>query len=151
MKTNIYATILSLLLFAGCSSKSSMEARGGDDYDFEGITLSRAQVKNSWMTSLSEKNPRLYLEVAKAMMASRKMNRSIYIHKDSTNGVSYYYMSLESGGGKDLIIADYPTKEIRFDHYNESDGPSMMDTEVKIWIDMKVQNINKEAGVADFK
>lgn len=151
MKTNISTTILSLLLLAGCSRRPTMEAQHGDDYDFEGITLSRAQVKNSWMTSLSEKNPRLYIEVAKAMISSRKMNRPIYIHKDSTNGVSYYYMSLESGGGKDVIIADYPTKEIRFDHYNESDGPSIMDTAVKIWIDMKVQNINKESGAADFK
>ena len=155
IKSLAVLSVLALaFVIAACAYKQGLfnqTSNHEDDYDFDGVTLSRTQVKDSWLTSLSEKNPRLYVEVAKAMIMSRKMNRPVYIQKDSTNNVTYYYASLESGGGKDVIVADFPIKESRFDHYNDSDGPAMIDSAQQLWIDRKVQLINKEIRASDYK
>lgn len=154
IKSLAVLAVLSFLVLAACAYKQGLftqVANHEDDYDFDGITLSRTQVTDSWLTSLSEKNPRLYVEVAKALIMSRKMNRPVYIQKDSTNNFTYYYASLESGGGKDVIVADFPINQIRFDHYNDSDGPAMMDSAQQLWIDRKVQLINKEIRASDYK
>lgn len=150
MKINF--ALIPILLFTACSNKPSPQPLASDDdYDFDGITLSRAKVKDNWLTALSEKNPQLYVEVAKALITSRNMNRPVYILKENTNGMTFYYVSLESGGGRDTVVADYTSKEIRFDHYNDSDGPALMDSAQRLWIEKKVQMINKEIRAEDYK
>lgn len=148
-----YAPILLALSLVACSTKQETRpvVSHEDDYDFDGITLSRSKVKDAWLTTLSEKNPQLYVEVAKAMIISRDMGRTIYVHKESLNGRAFYSASFEDGGGKNVIVADYPSKEILFDHFNDSDGESLLDTANKLWIDKKVQGINKEIRAGDYK
>lgn len=144
--------ILALALTAtltSCSSKS--ELKYADDYDYDGIILSRSKVKDTWLTRLSEKNPQLYVEVAKALLVSRQANRSIYVQKEEINGRPFYFASYEDGGGKNVIIADYPSKEILFDHFNDSDGESLMDAADRLWIEKKVQGINNEIRARDYK
>lgn len=124
---------------------------GGDNFHFDGLVLSKAEVRNFWLTSLSEKNPHLYMEVVRAIITSRERKHAVYVLKDTAkNGVVFYYSAADSGHGKDVMMVDFASKELRFDHFSESDGPSIWDATQKIWIDKKVKEINKEVKISDF-
>lgn len=161
MKT--YKIVLLSALMMGCSDGGVTKNRApemngadfsitdADNFYLDGLVLSKSEIREYWLTSLSDKNPYLYMEVARAIIYSRKHKRTIYVLRDtSKNGMTFYYPALESGHGKDVVTIDYENKELRFDHFSDSDGPSIWDSAQKIWIDKKVKEINKEVKIFEF-
>ncbi len=158
MKLN---ALILLTLLVGCSNGAKKPAElnsadfgvtvENDRLEVEGMILSKSEVREFWLTELSEKNPQLYMEVVRAIIVSRKSKRVVYVLRDkSANGLTFYYPSIESEGGKDVVMVDFVNKELRFDHFSESDGPSLWDVTQKIWADKKVKEINKELKISDF-
>lgn len=146
-----YILLLSLTLAVGCSSLSSFSDARDDDYYFDGLTLSKREIREHWLTTLSEKNPHLYLEIAKAFIISRKANKVAYICRTNKNGIYVYNWSFESGHGNDVISIYGRTNEIQFDHFMDIDGPSYLDSAQKVWVDKKVKQINKEVLPINFR
>lgn len=142
--------IVSMIFNAWQKRYDAIERAREDAYYFDGLTLSKAQIRNHWLTNLSEKNPYLYMEVIKAFIVSKKEGKTVYVLRGKDKGVPPYYISLETGNGSDVISIDHVSREVRFDHFNDADGPSVLDSAQKIWIEMKVKEINKEVDIGAF-
>ena len=158
MKITQLAVIVAALALAssGCKKtppnsnpqKEVPVAINEDEFYFNDATLSHSEVREHWLITLSEKNPRLYFEVIKAFLTSKKSGKMVYILREDYEGQNFYRSSFESGHGKDVISINNANKEIRFDHFNNGDGPSFMESAETIWFNKRIREINKEV---DFK
>lgn len=157
MKLNYVLSLTALLAFGCSNSKTNNQVKlpslvtEEDNFYFDGLTLSQKEIREHWLTELSEKNPYLYMEVVKAFIVSKNTKRTVYVLKGDKGGARFYYASFDSGQGSDVISIDHKTREVRFDHFNEADGPSIWDSTQKIWINKKVKEINKEIEIGNFR
>lgn len=141
-------TVLTLAVFAiGCGTNKKDST---DCLYYDGVVVSKSEVRNDWFTHLAENNLALYSAVIRAIIVSEKTGKRVYISRDYGKNVIFYNVTLKNEGGSNVLSVHERNKEIIFDHYNNSDGKTMRFFAEKRYIELKTQKLHKELKVGDY-
>jgi hypothetical protein len=138
------------LLGVACSSTQPEPAYIRND-----ITLPMAQVRNAWFKELDRANPQLHDVLLVALAESRRSDREVFILKrtlgEGENASTLYTASLERGGSDNLMSVNYSTREFMFDHFGESDGPTLEETRNRLYNEERIRIIKHDLGIFGIK
>ena len=145
--TKQYFVSLAFILFGiACSSNQSYTT-----YHDNGVTLPMAWVHNAWFEELDRVNPQLHDVLLVALAKSRQTSREVFVHKrrlgEGENSQVFYAASLERGGSDNLMSVNYSTREFMFDHFGESDGPTLEETRNRLYDEERIRIIKRDLGI----
>tara|TARA_B100000519_G_C13965167_1_gene307228 strand:- start:84 stop:515 length:432 start_codon:yes stop_codon:yes gene_type:complete len=130
--------------FFGCASNKASIA-------FEnGIKVSKRSARTSWMNHLGANNPKLYAAILKAVMLSEKFDKEVFITKIQLGEQFIYKLDKESQGADNVMSITWKTREMKFDHYNTSDGPAMSSFVEDLYIEQKAQKLYDSLKIGEF-
>ena len=143
---NLFSICL-LVALLGCSSTPS--SNGGIMFD-QGISVSKKEAREKWMNHIGENNPQLYAAIIKGVMLSQKFGAEVFISKIKAEDKAYYQLDRDNQGASNVLSVIWKTREIKFDHYNDSDGPTMLDFVEEIYLDKKTQKLYDSLNIGEF-
>lgn len=95
----------------------------------DSIRIPKDVVRNAWFEHLAENNIALYGAVIRATIISQKSDKEVFVGKrvkiDGINASYQYYTSFENPNGENVLSVIWSNREVRFDHYNNTDGKPM--------------------------
>jgi hypothetical protein len=149
----IYSLCASSLIFTGLSGCKAPPLAFARQKNISENNISRTDAQNCWIKMLNEKNPQLHDAVVGAMLLSKDSNKEIFILRniqpDSTGLIkrSKYRLSTIRGDAENILSVDFKNKYISFDHFNESEGPSIETAYDKVFVDHKINLYYAELNI----
>jgi|TARA_R110000824_G_scaffold331897_2_gene518506 hypothetical protein len=116
----------------------------------QGISVSKKEAREKWMNHIGKNNPQLYVAIIKGIMLSQKFDAEVFVSKIKAEDKVYYQLDRDNQGGSNVLSVTWKTREIIFDHYNDSDGPTMLDFVEEIYLDKKTQKLYDSLNIGEF-
>mgnify|MGYP003111278179 CR=1 FL=1 len=136
-----------LIIFSGCSSTPPPNTT----IMFEqGILVSKKEARKKWMDHMGENNPQLYAAIIKGIILSRKFECEVFISKIKAEDKVYYKLDKDNQGASNVMSILWKTREMKFDHFNDSDGPTMLEFVEEIYLDEKTRKLYDSLNIGEF-
>ena len=150
MPKHYFVSLVFILFGVACSSTQPEPA-----YIRDGVTLPMAQVRNAWLKELDHANPQLHDVLLMALAESRRSGQEVFIIKhmlgEGENTRTLYTASFERGGSGNLMSVNYLTREFMFDHFGESDGPTLENTRNRLYNEERIRILKRDLGIFGIK
>ena len=146
----LFYILLLALLPVGCKTTEVPPP----SFYHDSIRIPKDVVRNAWFEHLAENNISLYGAIIRATIVSQSLDKEVFVGKAvHIEGIemSYeYYTSLENPNGENVLSVIWSNREIKFDHYNNTDGKSMSFFADEYVVKLKTRKLHQELGLGAF-
>ena len=120
----------------------------------DGVKVPKDIVRNAWFEHLAKSNIGLYSATIRAVIASKSLNKAVFVGKklliDGIDMNYAYYITSKNPNGENVLSVIWSDREIKFDHYNDSDGRPMAFFADQYIVQRKTTRLHKELNLGDF-
>lgn len=140
------------LVLLGCYTPT--KSQQPPSFYHDGIKVPKNIVRNAWFEHLAENNIGLYSAVIRATIASKRLSKEVFVGKkqiiDGVNLWYEYYLASENPNGENILSVVWSEREIKFDHYNDSDGKPMRFFADQYIVRNKTTKLHRELELGKF-
>ena len=146
--------VLTMGCLPACTTTTTKPLEEPPIFYHDGVKIPKGIVRNAWFEHLAENNIGLYSATIRAIIASKKLNKEVFVGKkqiiDGVNLRYEYYLSSKNPNGENILSVVWLEREIKFDHYNDSDGKPMRFFADQYIVQRKTTRLHKELNLGDF-
>ena len=149
--------ILAVLIMGcvpACTTTTILPLEEPPTFYHDGVKVPKGIVRNAWFEHLAENNIGLYSATIRAVIASKNLDKEIFVGKkpliEGINVNYGYYIASKNPNGENVLSVVWSDREIKFDHYNDSDGKPMAFFADQYTVQRKTTRLHRELELGKF-